>query len=520
MKRSPRHASDTASSNGLSAWAMAGIAALVTLASLTALARDPRDSAPPSSIRNLQPYLDPTGLVATYSLRGQIDTGGAFFQSFGTNGRSCATCHAIDQAMSLSPPQVRERFLRTKGADPLFAAVDGANCTNVARGDARGHSLLLRFGLIRVGLPLPATAQFTLSVVHDPYGCALVFDPATGQLVVSVYRRPLPATNLGFLNAIMFDGRETVAPLSNYETYLANLQTDLRHQAVSATLGHAQAAAAPTDAQLTDIVDFELGLFTAQIWDSRAGRLDASGAEGGPSFLGQQEYYPGVNDVLGADPFGDPFVAASMTLFVPWASAGSLDDQLGVLASAERAAARRNIAAGEEIFNTAPLTITTVRGLNDNAALNRPTSFQGTCTTCHDTPNVGNHSLPLPLDIGVGHTPQPGLEADANVANGLAQLSEPDLPIYLVNGCPNPFNPGEPASFYTSDPGKALLSGFCSDLNRLKGPILRGLAARAPYFHNGSAARLADVVNFYDQRFQMKLTALQKEQLAAFLQSL
>ena len=422
--------------------------------------------------------------------------------------------------MSISPPQIRERFRRTNGADPLFAPVDGANCTNVARADARGHSLLLRYGLIRVGLPLPATAQFTLSVIHDPYGCALVLDPATGQLVASVYRRPLPATNLGFLNSIMFDGRETIAPLANYETYLANLQTDLKHQAVSATLGHAQATAAPTDAQLTDIVNFELGLFTAQVWDGRAGWLNARGAEGGPAYLADEEYYPGVNDVLGADPFGNAFVAASMTLFSPWAGAGSADDEFGVLVLPVRTDARRNIAAGEQIFNTAPLTIATVRGLNDNVALDRPTSFQGTCSTCHDTPNVGNHSLPLPLDIGVGHSPRPGFEADPNIANGLAQLDEPDLPIYLVNGCPNPFNPGERASFYTTDPGKALISGLCSDLNRLKGPILRGLAARAPYFHNGSAASLANVVNFYDQRFQMKLTAQQKEQLVAFLNSL
>ena len=85
---------------------------------------------------------------------------------------------------------------------------------------------------------------------------------------------------------------------------------------------------------------------------------------------------------------------------------------------------------------------------------------------------------------------------------------------------PDPFNPGQPASFYTSDPGKGLLTGQCSDLNRVKGPILRGLAARAPYFHNGAAANLLQVVNFYNQRFQMNLTALQKAELVAFLNSL
>jgi len=74
--------------------------------------------------------------------------------------------------------------------------------------------------------------------------------------------------------------------------------------------------------------------------------------------------------------------------------------------------------------------------------------------------------------------------------------------------------------FYTTDPGKGLISGLCSDMNRVKGPILRGLAARAPYFHNGAAQNLTELVNFYNQRFRMNLTAEQKEDLVAFLNSL
>jgi cytochrome c peroxidase len=54
----------------------------------------------------------------------------------------------------------------------------------------------------------------------------------------------------------------------------------------------------------------------------------------------------------------------------------------------------------------------------------------------------------------------------------------------------------------------------------VKGPVLRGLAARAPYFHNGSAATLSDVVEFYNQRFGIGLTAQQKADLVAFLNAL
>jgi cytochrome c peroxidase len=50
--------------------------------------------------------------------------------------------------------------------------------------------------------------------------------------------------------------------------------------------------------------------------------------------------------------------------------------------------------------------------------------------------------------------------------------------------------------------------------------VLRGLAARAPYFHNGSAANLQELVNFYNNRFSMGLTDDEKQQLIAFLNSL
>jgi cytochrome c peroxidase len=467
---------------------------------------------------NPQIFPDPTGLTATINVNGRTDANGAFFQSLGTNGRSCATCHVASQAMSISTAQIRERFDLSHGQDPLFAPIDGANCSNVQRTDRNGHSLVLTHGLIRIALTLPPTPQFTISVIHDPYGCSLVVDPITGAQTVSVYRRPLPTTNLNFLSAVMFDGRETKFPLTAEASFPGNLQADLTQQAIDAARIHFQATSVPTDEQLADIVDFELGLFSAQVWDQSAGTLDAHGALGGAANLAAQHYYPGINDVLGADPTGMAFNSTSMTAFAAWADSYASKDNFRDYEGP--AAARRDVAAGEQIFNTTPLTITNVRGLNDSAALNHPSSFQGTCTTCHDAPNVGDHSLPLPLDIGIGHTGDPSLESDPSILVALAELEEPALPVFLIQGCPNPFNPGQPASFYTTDPGKALVTGACSDLNRVKGPILRGLAARAPYFHNGAAASLLEAVNFYNQRFQMNLTQQQKEQLVAFLNSL
>ena len=456
---------------------------------------------------------DPSGVLGIINLNGPLRTDGPFFQSLGSNGRSCATCHVAEQAFSFTPAGARARFNETRGRDPLFATVDGANCPSAKQSERSAHSLLLQNGLIRVGITMVEKPQFTISVVHDPYGCAIIPDPKGGPPTVSVYRRPLPSSNLMFLSTVMFDGRETVQPLNNGQTYFANLIADLSHQAMDATIGHAQALQPPTDEQVQGIVDFEMGLITAQARDNRAGSLARHDALGGPFYLANEDYYPGINDSLGADPSGEPFDAASMSLFAQWADAGQGRD-------GDRAEARRAIAAGEALFNSAPMQISNVRGLNDNAALGSPQSFVGHCTSCHDTPNVGNHSLPLPLDIGTAHATGASMEGDPAIAAALSQLSMPDLPVYLISGCPNPFASGEPESFYTSDPGKALVSGNCSDFNRIKGPILRGLAARAPYFHNGAAATLKEAVNFYNERFSMQLTAQQTSDLVAFLNSL
>src|ERR1700727_3521040 len=151
---------------------------------------------------------DPSGVLQTINANGRTNTNGAFFQSLGSSGRSCSTCHVADQAMSMSPPQIRERFAQTRGRDPLFAAFDGANCPNGKASGAAAHSLLLSHGLIRIPLTVPSNAQFTVTVVHDPYGCALVADPTTGVLTLSTYRRPLPTTNLGFLGTLIVDGPE------------------------------------------------------------------------------------------------------------------------------------------------------------------------------------------------------------------------------------------------------------------------------------------------------------------------
>ena len=448
---------------------------------------------------NLFPFLDLTGFSATNSTTGSVDLSGPFFQSLGTNGRTCGTCHAPSDGFGLSAVDAQIRYYLSQGKDPLFAQIDGSTCPT----GPVDNSLVVNFGLIRIGIQVPPNTtdpnppQFTINAVEDPYGCALTTN-SQGQQTASMYRRPLPTTNLGFLSTVMFDGRESFFyPLNKQETFAANLNADLTQQAIDATTGHAQATQAPTSTQLSQIVGFELALNSAQLHDFLAGNLyGQNGSQGGPQFLPTQQFYPGINDSLGGDPQGHQFTPNVFTIYSPWQN--SPEPQ------------RASIARGEQIFNTQPLTISDVPGLTTRAQ-----QIVGTCTTCHDTPNVGNHSFPLPLDIGTGHSLQ--YETDPNIIVGLQQLQQPTLPVFELVCTQGP-EAGQ--MFYTTDPGKALISGQCSDISRIKGPILRGLAARAPYFHNGAAANLSQVVNFYNKRFQINLTSQQMQDLINFLQTL
>ncbi len=452
-----------------------------------------------SSLPNLFPFLDFTGFSATNSTNGSLDLSGPFFQSLGTNGRTCGTCHAPSDGFGLSAIDAQIRYFFSHGKDPLFDQVDGSTCPT----GPVNNSLVVNNGLIRIGLTVPPNAtdpnppQYTITAVQDPYGCALTTN-SQGQQTVSVYRRPLPTTNLGFLSAVMFDGRESlILPLNNEQTFAANLNADLTQQAIDATLGHAQAQQPPTPAQLNQIVSFELALNSAQIFDFQAKNLyGQNGSLGGPQYLPTQQYYPGINDSLGGDPNGKQFDPNVFTIYNSWQNS--------------RNHQQASIARGEQIFNTQPLTISDVPGL-----VTGNQQIAGTCTTCHDTPNVGDHSFPLPLDIGTSRSLL--YETDPNVIAGLNQLQMPTLPVFQLVCNQGPLA-GQ--TFYTTDPGKALISGQCADIGRGKGLILRGLEARAPYFHNGVAGSLSQVVNFYNQRFQIGLTSQQMQDLINFLQTL
>jgi len=432
---------------------------------------------------NHVPVLDATGVFTTVSSHGFIDLDNEFFQDLGRNGRRCVSCHVPTVGWTITPRELQAVFDATDGGvfedgfglGAVFRTVDGANSPNADVSTLRkrraAYSLLLNRGLIRIALPMPANAEFDLVAVDDPYHFA-----SAAQL--SLFRRPLPTTNLKFDSTVMWDGREVVPG--------ATVASELATQASDATVIHAQGKPLTT-AQRGSIAQFIGELATAQIFDRQAGDLHDAGARGGPDEILKQPFYIGINDNFGDSRTGAPFTPIIFNLYDKWTRAEGRAE-----------AARRAVARGQALFNGKPIAITGVSGINDEPAFGTPAKLIGTCGTCHDTPNGGNHSVVAPLNIGLVDEVR----------------RTPDMPLYTLR------NKATGMIVKVTDPGRALIDGKWNHIGRFKGPMLRDLAPRAPYFHNGFAADLAAVVEFYDTRFNIGFTAHEKSDLIAFLRSL
>lgn len=506
---------------------------------------DNKDDIP--NVFKSQSFENPLGLGGIYQQGGDVNTAGnAFFQRLGTNGRTCYSCHRPDSGMSLSLGSIRETFNRTSGRNPLFAPVDGADCPNNLpasdtasallggrRGEGRrdfksAHSLLLNKGLFRIFLPVPKQTndlsavgspahptEFTISVVSDPNGCntdpayTTYVDPVTHEVsqMVSVYRRPRMSSNLpfamvptltmglGFLPNIDILTGEYVTDPATGQPISGNIMWDgreptLESQARSATLVHAQALTPPTAAQLAQIVEFEKKTFAAQARLKNAGDLtgkDGSVVFGGPQALSTQPI------ALGAFAGYDTWKAATDT------------------SMSEKAQKRASIARGQEIFNFKQFSVSNTTGFNDARVLITGTNPQAaSCATCHSIP-AGTSVFPrAQFVIGTG--------GQAARLGGPAPSK--DLPIFKLS-CKAPYTtPYDGAEVLTNDPGMALITGRCADIGRKTTPQIRAMASRAPYFSDGSAATLRDVVEFYNKRYSINFTEQDKKDLISFLEAM
>jgi cytochrome c peroxidase len=437
-----------------------------------------------------------TGIARTVTTKPSFDLSNPFFKPLGTNGRSCASCHALTEGLNMGPELAQSLFDLTKGLDPLFASVDGTNSplADMSSEDSRraNTTMIRNKGLIRVGLTLPANAEFTIEEVSDPYGYA-------SPKEVSAFRRPLPATNLKFLSSVMWDGRELTAA--------GSIAAALRSQVKDAVLGHMQAATAPSEQEISQIVDFETSVYTTQVYDNSAGSLDSSPVRAGPEQLIRTPFFPGINRFGAVTPRKGGVNSPVFTLFGPWRT-------MNPRRSPPATPAQLSIARGERLFNGRSFIISGVAGFNDQFTVAPPpppparqrrralrevgAAVRGTCASCHNTPSVGSNSLPFLMNTGI---------ADASRRTS-------DMPLYTLR------NRVTGERIQTTDPGAAMTTGKWADIGKFKPPSLRAIETHSPYMHNGFSPELIDVVNFYDSRFSIGLTPQEKEDLKAFLQAL
>ncbi len=435
------------------------------------------------------------GKLGVLNTSGEINTDGhPFFTPLGTNGRACVNCHQPAWGMSVSAEALMDRWRFSEGKDPVFAAFDGANCPSLPQDQQSSHSLLLKRGLFRIPIAWPPKnadgsakpVEFNIEVVSDPTTCntSKEYGLTSANPTISVYRRPRPTANLRYVTAggsPMLKGSipadhdpETGEPVA------MNLMSDAREatlktQALSAILGHEQASKQPTREQLEKIVAFESQVYVAQAAHHFAGNFNAPNV---PPMLGM----PALRD-------GKPGVAADVFgSFENWKS--SRFDQAA-------------IARGADIFSKRTFTI------DDTAHMNANKAFNGTCASCHKTQLTGQDVAAGWMDVGT---------TNYRAAVEPATIAKSELPVFKVtcktDAAPHPFLG---RTIYTTDPGRALISGKCADVGSIVMQQLRGLGARAPYFANGSAKNLREVVDFYDRRYEMKLSDFEKEDLIAFL---
>jgi len=456
----------------------------------------------------LADFDDSSGKVQLLNAKGPLETKGhPFFEPIGRNGRACVTCHQPANAMSVSVEAIQERWKATSGKDPVFAAVDGSNCPSAPQGDEASHSLLLKHGLFRIFLPWPPKAadgsaidpEFDLEVVSDPTGCNNdpVYGMHSSNPQISVFRRPRVVANIkyvvsGYLGAFNIkDGSPMARDPDTGKFVNMNIMADAREpttktQATNAALTHLQADPRPTDAQLKQILDFEDQLYVASSFSNSGGNLTEAG---GPEALGpaalQRE----------SPTLGDNFYKPVFGYFDQWTHPKTGDAQSEFRAS---------IARGMEVFFTRPFYIRDVTHLN-TVGLGNP--IKRSCATCHNARMTGMDTAPGWMDLGTANQPW---------ADDLPMTSE--LPLFKLtckaSRSPHPYL-GK--VIFTHDPGRALISGRCLDIGAITMQQFRGLAARAPYFSNGSAKTLRELVDYYDKRFEANYTEQEKQDLVNFL---
>jgi cytochrome c peroxidase len=386
---------------------------------------------------------------------------GAFERAFPhTNGRSCATCHVLGEDTTLRPASVEAR-LRANPRDPLFNRLDADDpAAAVPTFEA------LKKGLVRVVLPLPENMD-----VVDLEG--RVVTPADRQIFV--WRGVPTVANTAMTAPYQSDGRAAT----------------LQEQAQAAILSHSEGRLVPRR-ELDRIAAFEKGMFTSP----RARLVAELMAKGVPERRipipedvmplsaseqrGRTVYNSACQPCHGG-PTTDRIVNREVHDFFPVAIKpdGNLRFEIvpGVGPVPVRSS-RPNV----EILNMGYTLATYFPQVGLGTAFNASVPFPRYRFRFYKDRTRRQAVVdlpPIPVTVsGDPHDPRPAIDADG------APIVGPNLVPQL----------------FTTDPGRAAITGDPADFEAFDMPQLRGIARTAPYFHDNSHETLREVVDTYSRR--------------------
>ena len=379
----------------------------------------------------------------------------------GTNGRSCATCHVREEHTALHPEHVTA-LLASNPDDPLFNPIDADDPT--AAVPTYEH---LKKGLVRVVINLPDNMDlidFAGNVVTPP------------DRTIQVWRAVPSVENAAITAPYQYDGRKVT----------------LQEQAQGAITAHSQGGPV-SQADLNAIADFQKDLFTSDRAEKVAKKLNAGVP---PEHIQRPELKMKLN----------PQQKRGLAVYDRACEAchGGPTNLEVTNREVHDLAFVELKPDGNVLFDT---SVTPPRAVlkpqPNNEFLNvgfGNLSYLGQIFGDLFGPRF-NASVPLPQYRYRFYT------------DGTRTTAEVDLPPVPVTVSGSPFDlrpaldengapivgPNFLPQAWSTDPGRAAITGDPADFEAFDVPQLRGVANTAPYFHDNSAETLRDAVDLYSR---------------------
>lgn len=389
----------------------------------------------------------------------------------GTNERSCASCHVPEDNFTLTPAHVAKVYAQNP-KDPLFAAIDADDPT--AKALTFDH---LKKGLVRVWLTLP----MKMDVIDDR---GRVITPTDRR--IWVWRAVPSIADVALTAPYQLDGRE------------AALDT----QAQGAVTSHSEGGTISAS-ELGKIAAFERSLLSSDRVKSVLEKVaagtavaDITGADRALALTAQERRGQEVFEATCAACHGGG-ATTSITDREVHATAGTAANADGTLSPFI------DIGTGRENY-MAQLSKQLGFRVTEHVAYTEGLSYPQYRFRFYqdDTQRKVIAERPKPLEAELpGDTP-----SQPPAAGG--QQPGAEGPGAAVGGDQNPATDGGQLPAFTTDPGRAAITGDPRDFEAFDIPSLRGVSKTAPYWHNNISKDLRSAIDLYSDHLLAAFSSL------------